>query len=148
MTKRLLVSLISTLLIATLLVACGSRPDTLRAYMDANPDEWEEAQEEAAAEAAEMSAMFGVEMASIFEIVGDHELVMNFKFTDADLFAGTDIAEILALELTAELESMMDFYTDLAIGMRRAMRIDTLYYTLRYLDADGNVLAELTVPGH
>jgi len=148
MTKKLLVSLVSTLLIATVLVACGSRPDTLRAYMDANPDEWAEVQEDAAAEAAEMSAMLGIEMASIFEIVGDHELVMNFQFTDAALFADAAIAEILAYELAAELESMTSFYTDLATDMRRAMRIDTLYYTVRYLDAEGNVLAELTFQGH
>jgi len=148
MTKKLLVSLISALLIATLLVGCGSSPDTLRAYMDANPEEWEEAQAEAAAEGAQMSAMFGVDMSTSFEIVGNHELVMSFQFGDPAFNADTDIGEMLAVELASELEGMTDFYTEIATDMREAMGIDTLYYTIRYLDAEGNVLAELSLQGH
>ena len=148
MTKKLLVSLISTLLIAVLLVGCSSRPDTLRAYMDANPDEWAEVQTEAAAEGAEMSAMFGIDIVTSFEIVGDHELAMSFQFTDPIFAADTEIGEMLSEDLAAELAGMTDFYTELAVDMREAMRIDTLYYTVRYLDADGNVLAERRFQGH
>jgi len=148
MRKKMFVSLISTLLIAALLVGCGGRPDTLRAYMDANPDEWAEVQEEAAAEGAEMSAMFGIDIITSFEIVGDHELAMSFQFTDPVFAADTDVGEMLSDELAAELMSMTDIYTEIAVDMREAMRIDTLYYSVRYLDADGNVLAERTFQGH
>jgi len=147
MTKKFFVSLMSLLLITALLVGCGSRPSTLREYMDANPGEWAEAQADAEAEAAQMSALYGVELTATFEIVGNHELRMNFQFPDPAFLITTDVGAGLAAGLEESLDMETDFYTELAGNMRSAMRIDTLYYSVRYLDANGSVLAERTFAG-
>ena len=148
MTKKLFILMMGVLLIATLLAGCGGRPGNLREWVDANQDEWIALEAESAEEARQMSAMFGVDIASAFEVVGDHELVMNFTFSDPAFSVGTEIGDILSAALSDEIESDAAFYYEMAEGMRRSMRVDTLYYTLRYLDANGNVLAERTFAGH
>ena len=149
MTKKLLVLLMSVLLVAALLVGCGgSRPTNVREYMEANPSELAEFEAEMELEVQQMAAMFGIDMSIRLDIIGDHELRLSYTLYDTDFLVGTELGDFLGEFLAEGLEEDAPFYTEMATEMRNEINIDTLYLTMRYLDANGDVLAERTFAGH
>ena len=146
--KKLIALLLALLLVATFLVACGGRPTTLREYMDANPEELEEFLEEMEAEAQAMSRMLGVQISIDVYVSGDHEMVLDFIIDDPTFLIDSEFGPLLSEEFAAELAAEADYYTEIAVDMRRSLRISTLYVTMRYLDANGAVFAEQTFAGH
>jgi len=90
-----------------------------------------------------MSAAFGIDISINLEIRGNDTLVYNFVYgPDTQFDPGVEA------ELEAQIALMADFQTEMAQEMRNAMRIDTLYILVRYLDSNGRVLAEGTFSGH
>ncbi|MCL2568939.1 MAG: DUF4854 domain-containing protein [Oscillospiraceae bacterium] len=149
MTKKLLVLLMSVLLVAALLTGCGgSRPTNVREYMEANPSELAEFEAEMELEVQQMATMFGIDMSIRLDIIGDHELRLSYTLYDNDFLVGTELGDFLGEFLAEGLEEDSAFYTEMATEMRNEINISTLYLTMRYLDANGGVLAERTFAGH
>ena len=153
MKKKLLISIVSLLLILALFAGCGggggasSPPNTLRAYMDANPSEWATLVAEMEADGAAMADMFGVEVVTTLEIEGDHTMLTSVQFLDPAFTADTEIGAAFAAGLQESLDEMAFLQEEMAREIREAMGIDTFYSALRYLDAAGDVLAERTFAG-
>ena len=142
MTKRLIA--LSLFLLATLLLAAAcSRPSTVREFFDANASDFQELVDEMNNEAAAISAAAGIEMTIDVEIVGDHTIRLDFVYGP-----NTEFGPTVEADLAAEINAMRSFQVEMARGMRSAMRIDTLYIQMRYLDSTGRVLAEGTFAGH
>jgi len=142
MSKKIIFLTLSLLTALVLFAAC-SRPTNVREFFDANADEFQELVDEMNAEAAAMSAAFGIDISINLEIRGNDTLVYNFVYgPDTQFDPGVEA------ELEAQIALMADFQTEMAQEMRNAMRIDTLYILVRYLDSNGRVLAEGTFSGH
>ena len=146
MTKKGFVVIVSVLTVAVLLAGCG-RPSTVREYMEANPGTFEEFQSDMQTEARQMSRVFGAEILVDVELVGDHEIAVIFVFNDPNFLIETDSGALLADAITQGLDADTELQHEMAAGARNAMRVNTLYFTHRYLDINGNVLAERTFAG-
>ena len=130
-----------------LIAGCGGS-STLQQYMEANQEQMEEFKEVIEEITQQTSRMFAVEMSSFLEFVGDYEMVTNFQFHDPLFEAGTDVGDTIASELGRFFETESEFWYITAREIREDIGIDKFYYTMRYLDHEGNVLIERTFTGH
>lgn len=136
MTKKPCIFLIVALTVMVFLSGCGNRASTFREFVEINPAWFEQEIADSKADVRELSEATGINMSISFEIVGEHELVLNFQIHDV-----IDADPSLFVEM---LDSEADRFYEEAAGMRRAAGIYKLSYTVRYLNADGNLLAERT----
>ena len=116
---------------------------TVREYFEVNVEEFQELVDAMDAQAAMRSAVFGIEMTIVLEIVGDHTLRY-------DVIYGPDVEldPTIEADLAVEIAAMADFGADMAQMVRAAMGVETLYINFRTLDSTGRVLAEVTFAGH
>ncbi|MCL2573368.1 MAG: DUF4854 domain-containing protein [Defluviitaleaceae bacterium] len=142
MTKKV-IALSMLLLAAVMLFAACSRPANVREFFDANQSEWAELVDEMNTEAEVLTRGTGIEMSITLEIYGNDTLVYNFIYGP-----NTEFLPTIGQDLDNELALMTASTTMMAQELRRAMGIDVLYVQMRYLDSNGNVLAERTFAGH
>jgi len=161
MKKRLLVKIASLFLIFGLVTGCGNddyepetnnqngyeegngeRELTVQEFFANNPDELQDLIAMGQEETETISETMGVEMTFDVEVVGPNSIAFIYIYGPS-----VEIHDEMGPALTTTLESLAAIHEMTAAGIRETIGVSTLYLIIRYVDNDGNVLAEGTFAG-